>query len=65
MAKTIKKRPFYGTTTQEVSAYEQPHRDLSRRAAAEGIVLLKNKGQVLPLKKGAVSHSSVQGQPTW
>lgn len=52
MTRTIKKRPFYGSTTQEAAAYEAPHREVSRRAAAEGIVLLKNENQVLPLAKG-------------
>ena len=50
MARTIKKRPFYGKKTQEISAYEAPHREVSRKAAAEGIVLLKNEKHVLPLK---------------
>ncbi len=50
MARTIKKRPFYGKETQEISAYEAPHREVSRKAAAEGIVLLKNEKHVLPLK---------------
>lgn len=53
MKKKIKKRGFYGVSTQEVSAYEQPHRKISRKAAAEGIVLLKNENQVLPLNEGS------------
>lgn len=53
MKKKIKKRGFYGVSTHEVSAYEQPHRKISRKAAAEGIVLLKNENQVLPLKEGS------------
>ncbi len=53
MARKIKTRPFYGKTTQEVSPYEIPHREIARHAATEGIVLLKNEKQVLPLKAGS------------
>ena len=53
MKKTIKKRGFYGATSEEVSSYEKLHREISRKAAAEGIVLLKNEDHVLPLKKGS------------
>lgn len=59
MAKQIKKRPFYGALSKEVSAYEIPHRELSRKAAVEGIVLLKNEGGLLPLKPG--SHVALYG----
>lgn len=53
MARKIKKRPFYGSMTQNIQSYETLHREVSRRVAAEGIVLLKNKNQVLPLEKGS------------
>lgn len=53
MAGKLKKRPFYGSTTGEASAYEAPHRMTARKAAAESIVLLKNDKKVLPLKKGS------------
>lgn len=53
MTRKMKKRPFYGNTTQEIRAYEAPHREVSGKAAAEGIVLLKNEKQVLPLAKGS------------
>lgn len=53
MARKIKKRPFYGSMTQNIQSYETLHREVSRRVAAEGIVLLKNENQVLPLEKGS------------
>lgn len=53
MERKIKKRPFYGKLTQETSAYEAPHRQIARKAAAEGIVLLKNENRLLPLKTGS------------
>ena len=52
MAGSIKKRPFYGKQTQEISAYEAPHREIARKAAAEGIVLLKNENNLLPVAPG-------------
>ena len=40
MTRTLKKRPFYGSQSQEIAAYEAPHRAAARKAASEGIVLL-------------------------
>lgn len=42
MAKSIRKRELSGTPQQEPRSYETEHAKLARRAAADGIVLLKN-----------------------
>lgn len=49
----ICRRKFSGTTSDAVSPREKRNAQLSRAAAADGIVLLKNEGAVLPLQAGA------------
>ena len=49
----LRHRPFPGALTPQVSLRETEHRRLARIAAGEGIVLLKNEGNVLPLAKGS------------
>ena len=46
-------RVFTGTTCEDERKYEIEHRMLSRIAATEGFVLLKNEKNLLPLEKGS------------
>lgn len=48
----IKELRYSGTASPEITEREIQHRNLARRAAAEGIVLLKNEKETLPIKPG-------------
>ncbi|HEY9574003.1 MAG TPA: glycoside hydrolase family 3 C-terminal domain-containing protein [Lachnospiraceae bacterium] len=51
MKRELKERVFSGTNSKEVSKRELEHRKLAKKAGLEGIVLLKNEENILPLDK--------------
>lgn len=48
----VRTKRLVGTRSQEVRPYETAHRQISRRAAVDGMVLLENRGGFLPLAPG-------------
>ena len=53
MFRTIVQRGSVGSKGTDVQEYERENRALARRVAADGMVLLRNEGNLLPLEKGA------------
>lgn len=49
----LRARTYTGVMDQEIRAYEIDNRQLAREAAADGMVLLKNEGKVLPVRTGS------------
>ncbi|MBE5951541.1 MAG: hypothetical protein E7260_08100 [Lachnospiraceae bacterium] len=59
----MEKFRVYGVSTKDESQRERAHRALARRAAADGMVLLKNNG-VLPLKNKTIALYGVGARMT-
>lgn len=52
MNRTLKEFKLPGAPSQAVQPHEPLHREVARKAAEEGFVLLKNEHQILPVAKG-------------
>ena len=59
----MSKFKVFGAYTKEESQRERDHRILARRAAADGMVLLKNDG-VLPLENKSIALYGVGARMT-
>ena len=57
----IKPMKRNGFSTSDEQPHERPHREMARKAAAEGIVLLENRENVLPLENGSAIALYGQG----
>ncbi len=57
----IKPMKRNGFSTSDEQPHERPHRETARKAAAEGIVLLENRENVLPLENGSAIALYGQG----
>jgi len=53
--------PYVDPGEAELTNGTAKHRELARKAAEEAVVLLKNEGAILPLKKGAFKSIAVIG----
>ncbi len=52
MNRTMKRKKLSGVPFSEERTYEIHNKQISRAAAAQGMVLLKNEGNILPIPKG-------------
>ncbi len=52
MSRQLRTRHLSGVASTEVREYETRHRHLAREAAADGMILLRNENDVLPIEPG-------------